>query len=641
MVLGYWDRGDAGVEWIGMGRLIDYWTELSMYSNGTGVIRNVPNTLEELRIAMGTNVAGETSISNIDDGIRSVCNTTNSYDFDSDNTSCSGAIWPFGNDWCWDKIKDEINNNRPFVWSVGIDGQVGHSLAAWGYTDAKYVITYNTWSCPGRDDWYYNEYDNGSDIDWGYVTTVVPGGWTWGQTSLTDPDGGETWTIGKTYNIYWYESDDRTWSADLYYSTNGGVNWSFITTVEPSSPGWKNYAWTIPISVPATSTARIKISNYSGSSSSWVYQAGDGSEANFTIVRDLTGPTPNPMTWSTEPYQVSTSEIRMYATSATDSFTPVEYFFDYQTSPTGGTGGTDSGWQVSNYYADTGLQANHQYAYRVKARDGSPDHNETAYSSTSYDYTDIETPSGINFGTVTSNSIQAASTNTPSGLTRDLSGLYIENTTAGTNSGWKKDNSFWTSGGLTPNKNYSFRVQARNGDSTPTPWSPSGSRYTLANAPAAKAFTNITATSILANWGENGNPAGTQYYCENTTVGTSSGWTTNTSWNSAGLTCGGTVYAFRVKARNGNGLETGWVGLGSAATLPCAEVCECDLYKDGKCNILDYQLFIQDWGRTNCGTPPGTGGAPNDCECDLNKDGKCNILDYQIFIQDWGRTDCP
>ena len=70
-------------------------------------------------------------------------------------------------------------------------------------------------------------------------------------------------------------------------------------------------------------------------------------------------------------------------------------------------------------------------------------------------------------------------------------------------------------------------------------------------------------------------------------------------------------------------------------------LCECDLNHDGKCNILDYQGFIQDWGRTNCGTPPGSGDPPNDCECDLNQDGKCNILDYQIFIQAWGRTDCP
>ena len=66
----------------------------------------------------------------------------------------------------------------------------------------------------------------------------------------------------------------------------------------------------------------------------------------------------------------------------------------------------------------------------------------------------------------------------------------------------------------------------------------------------------------------------------------------------------------------------------------------CDLNHDCSCNILDYQLFIQDWGRTDCGTPPGSGNPPNDCECDLDTNGRCNILDYQIFIQDWGRTVC-
>jgi len=71
------------------------------------------------------------------------------------------------------------------------------------------------------------------------------------------------------------------------------------------------------------------------------------------------------------------------------------------------------------------------------------------------------------------------------------------------------------------------------------------------------------------------------------------------------------------------------------------EPCECDLNNDGSCNIIDYQSFIQDWGRTDCGTPPGSGNLPNDCECDINQDGGCNILDYQSFIQDWGRQDCP
>jgi hypothetical protein len=29
------------------------------------------------------------------------------------------------------------------------------------------------------------------------------------------------------------------------------------------------------------------------------------------------------------------------------------------------------------------------------------------------------------------------------------------------------------------------------------------------------------------------------------------------------------------------------------------------------------------------------------CECDLNKDGKCDMQDWLKFGQDWGRVDCP
>jgi DNA-binding beta-propeller fold protein YncE len=38
---------------------------------------------------------------------------------------------------------------------------------------------------------------------------------------------------------------------------------------------------------------------------------------------------------------------------------------------------------------------------------------------------------------------------------------------------------------------------------------------------------------------------------------------------------------------------------------------------------------------------PGLLLLPELCACDLNNDGKCNILDYQLFIQDWGCTTCP
>ena len=63
--------------------------------------------------------------------------------------------------------------------------------------------------------------------------------------------------------------------------------------------------------------------------------------------------------------------------------------------------------------------------------------------------------------------------------------------------------------------------------------------------------------------------------------------------------------------------------------------CECDLNHDGRCDMLDWLIFGQDWGRTDCLMPGVT------CECDLNVDGKCDMLDWLLFGQDWGRTDCP
>jgi len=580
MVLGYWDRGNAGWEWYGYGKLIDYWQELRKHYDGTGPIINVPNVLEELRIAMGTSVNGSTSGSNIGTGVTTVCNTNNGYNFSSSGTECDD-----GNNWCWEAIKNEINNNHPCLWGAGYHtatSSVGHSLAAWGYTDAKYIITYNTWQCPGRDDWYYKKYHNGVDLDFARLDTVVPGGGNWGQTSLTSPDGGEVWTAGKTYNITWHEFDERTWSADLYYSTDAGASWIFINRVEPSSPDWKNYLWTVP--TVSTTQARVKIKNHSGSvEDGWTYQAGDGSEDNFTIQEDHTPPTPDPMFFAIYPHEINTSEIGMTATAAFDSFGPIEYYFDFFSSFTGGTGGTDSGWQASQNYIDTGLDVNHRYAYRVKTRDGSPAHNETDYSILSYEYTDIQTPTDITYGTVTSNSIACKSTNTPWGLTRGASGLWLE-CYLHNNSGWQRNNNSWTQSGLSVNTKYWFRAKARNGDAGETPFCSWSSRYTLANLPAAPTITNPTLTTLDVTINKNGNPAPTEYAVYGYDYGDSSGffldpsgaqndsisWHTISDWGgtvrATGLTHG-THYCFWVRARNGNKINTSWSASGCADTI--------------------------------------------------------------------------
>ncbi|MBN2271835.1 MAG: hypothetical protein JXN61_14555, partial [Sedimentisphaerales bacterium] len=90
---------------------------------------------------------------------------------------------------------------------------------------------------------------------------------------------------------------------------------------------------------------------------------------------DTSPPSPNPMIWAIVPYAVSSTSVSMTATIASDP-SGVEYYFDCLTA-----GGHDSVWQAGTIYTDSGLTPGVEYTYLVKARDKSPNLNETAFSS--------------------------------------------------------------------------------------------------------------------------------------------------------------------------------------------------------------------------------------------------------------------
>ena len=191
-----------------------------------------------------------------------------------------------------------------------------------------------------------------------------------------------------------------------------------------------------------------------------VYGSGTGSCNNYSldIDYDRVAPTPNPMAFSSAPAELNTTAVRMTSTLASDPVGPVNYHFDFTSSPTGGLGGSDSGWQTSRVYTDLGLRPNHNYCYRVRARDGNG--NLTNYSAIDCDYTQANPATLVSFSGITQTSmkVSVALNGNPSGTD-----VWIRNATSGVGSGWST-NLTWNSTGLACGTTYEFETFTRNGD---------------------------------------------------------------------------------------------------------------------------------------------------------------------------------
>lgn len=163
-----------------------------------------------------------------------------------------------------------------------------------------------------------------------------------------------------------------------------------------------------------------------------------------TGAPDNTPPTPSPMTWASAPAAASSSSITMTATSASDA-SGVEYFFDETSN---NSGGSDSGWQNSPTYIDTGLSASTIYTYTVKARDKSSAQNETLVSSAASATTNPP-PSGavvwnVNIGN------QVTTADNYSGAVPQSSPINWNSITSATTTGLAlQDTTGATSGGIT------------------------------------------------------------------------------------------------------------------------------------------------------------------------------------------------
>lgn len=228
-------------------------------------------------------------------------------------------------------------------------------------------------------------------------------------------------------------------------------------------------------------------------------------------------------------------------------------------------------------YDFTGLATNTAYYLHVASGDGM---TTSSYASSSAVYTlaaagvapTVDTPATSSvYLTINAGSNPASTSyaiyNTTTGQFVGLIGTALGSATSSVD--WRLS-SDWNPGGglqiagLTPNTSYQFVVIPRNGDGVAAATSTaSTATTTTANTPSSA---SVSAAPNGFNFTWSGDS--TEYYAEDMTGGTNSGWITGTTFSVGGVNCG-TNHSFRVKGRNGASVETGWSSTVSATTAAC------------------------------------------------------------------------
>ncbi len=286
-------------------------------------------------------------------------------------------------------------------------------------------------------------------------------------------------------------------------------------------------------------------------------------------ISDITPPNPNPMTWAVTPNAgTSTNSITMQASVASDdSGSAVQYNF---VCVAGGAGCLESGWQASNLFTATGLQAGTAYSYQVKARDifgnqTSPSVTVAATTATPPDTT-APTPNPMTWSVVPSAGGSSSSISMTAITATDASGgiQYHFVCTAGgagcVDAPWQASSTY-TATGLQAGTSYSYQVQARDALGNVTGFAAIKSAATAATLPAAPTslIGTKTGSTVKLNWGAV--TGATSYEIFRCTVknavctyGTAAFRTTTT--NTYSYNSNSTVYGYKIRAANTAGKST-------------------------------------------------------------------------------------
>lgn len=233
--------------------------------------------------------------------------------------------------------------------------------------------------------------------------------------------------------------------------------------------------------------------------------------------------------------------------------------------------GSDSGWIRASTWTSVSLSSNTSYTFRARARNG--DGDETAETFPIFKITRLLAPAPGQLVLTPDSSTQLTLTlTTPPNPDLGQTGSEFDQLSGpgAADSGKLTGAYAFVQSALTPNSPYVYRTRYYNADNLATDFGDAVTRYTRAAQPAALDFSDVNQHRLTANWDPNNNPAGTVYVAEISTDAFASlvaaSATANAFAQFTGLSLN-TTHAARVKAVNGDGLQTGYTALGSTRTL--------------------------------------------------------------------------
>ncbi len=288
-----------------------------------------------------------------------------------------------------------------------------------------------------------------------------------------------------------------------------------------------------------------------------------GDSVSFTVGSEELNVPDTPT--ATAPSALSTTSIRWTFTDNADNEDGVKVF-----DMLGNLKATCVGADIA-YCDETGLSPNVSYQRQLKAYNENGD--SQTYSSSISRYTLIQTPS-IALGTITTSEIPLTASGV-SNETEGSSGIYFDCTGTSCDTGlnaWQTSMNA-TATSLSDNTQYTFRVKGRNGDGVETAYSSNVTIYTLASVPSIS-YGSVGPTSIevltsgTSNLGQG--QSAVMFDCTTAGCNESGSWDSDGAEIISGL-IPNTQYTFRVKTRNGDGIETAYSSTSnkySAANTP-------------------------------------------------------------------------